>query len=170
MYNHDMYAHAFYEATALNPITSYRELSMLSDVFKCFPQLTSKLLFDANRLQEIETWLFADISDNTKRFIRIMVEDSIIDQINLITHKVRDFLIQDHLWNVCMVEVAQKIETTTYQRIKETVEQNYEGVVEFKLVINTSLKAGYRVFVNDSVIDLSVDGRLRRLIEEVNNG
>lgn len=169
MQGHEYYAHAFYQVSS-DKLASYQELRMISLLFETYPKLMSTLLFDASKISELETWFFADVSKETASFIRILVEDGIIDQVMRIEKAVCDLLIIDEMWANCLVEVAQDITDETYQKIQEMVKKNYKGFIAFTLIKNPELKAGYRLFTNDSVLDLSVSGRLSRLVEEVNYG
>lgn len=169
MQGHEYYAHAFYQV-ANDKLASYLELRKVSALFEAYPKLMSTLLFDASKISDLETWFFEDVSNETATFIKILIEDGIIDQIIRIEKLVCDLLIKDELWTNCLVEVAQDISIETYEKIQEMVKKNYKGFIEFDLVKNTNLKAGYRLFINDSVLDMSVSGRLNRLVEEVNNG
>lgn len=169
MLNHEYYAHAFYQASASDRVNRFKELSAIATLFQDYPQLTSTLLFDSQKISEVESWLFSGVAKETKSFFKIVVEDGIVDQIERIRSKVRELLIQDELWTICLVEVAQEITEETYLNIQTLVKQNYKGFVEFELITNSSLKAGYRLFINDTMIDLSVSGRLERLVEEVTN-
>lgn len=170
MRNHDIYAHAFYEATAPNQISEYISLNIIVNLFESHPELGSTLLFDRSKFDIVKTQILDDVSEHVKRFISILVEDGMIDQLSRIGSKIRDLLIDHELWYICTIETAHEIDVHAYDKIKNIVSKYYLGHIEFNSVVNESLKSGYRITINDTMIDLSIEGRIKEVVKEVTHG
>lgn len=170
MRDHEHYAHAFYQLMGDNQVNYYLEFETIAEVIENYPQLQSKLIFKPDVIEEITDLLFSQTSNIVKRMVTLLLEDGMIDQISYTKRSIRDLLIKNGLWTYCRIETSQTMSSQNYNDIKIRVEKVYTSHVEFESIVNPQLMGGIRLLVNDSIIDLSIEGRLKKLIDEVSHG
>lgn len=170
MRDHEHYAHAFYQLMGDNQVNYYLEFQTIAEVIEHYPQLQSKLIFKPDVLEDIHDLLFLGTSDLVKRMVTLLLDDGMIDQISYVKRSIRDLLIKNGLWTWCRIETAQLMSSQYYDDIQSRVKKMYTSHIEFESRVNPMLLGGIRLLVNDSVIDLSIEGRLKRLIDEVSYG
>lgn len=170
MRDHEHYAHAFYQLMGDNQVNYYLEFESVSEVMEHYPQLQSKLIFKPDVLEDINDLLFLETSDLVKRMVTLLLDDGMIDQISYVKRSIRDLLIKNGLWTYCRIETSQLMSRQYYDDIKIRVKNKYTNHIEFESRVNPQLMGGIRLLVNHSVIDLSIEGRLKRLIDEVSHG
>ena len=167
---HENYARAFLLACHDEAVLAYEDFVAVCQIFEQLPHLSTALLFEPLRIVEILPLFQEMFSEKICNFIEILVEDGYIDQLDKIKCQVRRLLIDKKQWNVCVIESAGMLSTQTIKRLAEIIESYCTGKVEFEFSVNAQLKAGYRVFLNETVLDLSVAGRLATLLTEVEHG
>lgn len=170
MRDHEHYAHAFYQLMSDNQVNYYIEFEAISEAIEHYPQLQSKLIFKPDVIDDVADLLFLNTSDLVKRMVTLLLDDGMIDQISYVKRSIRDSLIKNGLWTYCRIETSQLMSRQYYDDIKIIVKNKYTNHIEFESRVNPQLMGGIRLLVNDSVIDLSIEGRLKRLIDEVSHG
>ncbi|AMC93730.1 hypothetical protein AOC36_06955 [Erysipelothrix larvae] len=167
---HEIYAHAFYQLMVDDPVHYYREFRTIARILHAVPQITSTLMFNPNRIEEIADLLFFEVSEIVKRMIYILLEDGMLDQIDQIQQSMRNLLVDDGFWITCIIETSEPMSKGYYEKIKTKVDVIYHGEIEYEIQVNPFLKSGIRLFINDTVLDFSLGGRFQKLVEEVSNG
>lgn len=170
MRNYEYYAHAYLRACEDDPVECYKHFCELCTIFDALPKLADILLFDPKRFIEIESTIQEYYAGKVFNFIKLLVEDGIIDQLQALKKCIRSCLVEERLWNVCVIEISHKAQENLVSRIQALVLANQSAYVEFETRIDSSLKAGFRVFLNNDIFDISIDGRLKRLLAEVKSG
>lgn len=167
---HEIYARSFYESLAEDWVSMYTELLEFNRILEIYPQVRSQLLLNPGDINEIAYLVFENVSQITKRFLLIIIEDHMIDHMTRICLSYRDLMVNDKLWNVCIIECSSEKEVALVDKIKTRIDNFCDGVVEYKIIINPALIAGYTVYFNNQTFDFSINARLSRVVEEVSHG
>ncbi len=167
MHDHDVYAHAFVAASEGDEINQYLEFKDMVKVFKDSPEFVDALLFNRALFNDFKEEFESSFSVTTFNFLDIVIEDGLIDQIFKIEESIRDHLVQKGLYNYCIIESPESLSESFDQKLTDLVLSRTDGNVDIVKKINPRLKSGIRMYLNDESIDLSIAGRLERLLSEV---
>lgn len=167
MYDHEYYAHAFVASSESDKIKNYLEFKEAVKVFRESPQFVDALLFNRERFDAFKEDFKALYSPVVFNFLDILIEDGLIEQIFNIETSIRDLLVKEGYYNYCVVESANELSEEFEESLNRMIHKRTDGNVEIVKKINPRLKSGIRVYLNDESIDLSITGRLERLLSEV---
>lgn len=167
MHNLDLYAQAFYETTLDDPIKHYKEICLVLDVLEATPRIMDLILYEDSIsgivLEEFEN----EVSEITLNFLNVIIQDGLLSSLNTIKKNLQHILIDANLWNVCLVEYADTLTQKEKDELEALVKKTTHDKVEFSYRENTSLISGMRIKLNETIMDLSIMGRLQHLKMEV---
>ena len=167
MYDHEYYAHAFVASSDGDKVKNYLEFKDMVKLFKQTPQFVDALLFNRELFNDFKAEFEAIYSPLVYNFLALVIEDGLIDQIFNIESEIRDVLVEQGVYHYCVIESAEILSESFSDRLTQMVNEKTQGKVEIVKKVNPRLKAGVRINLNNESIDLSITGRLERLLSEV---
>lgn len=167
MHDHEVYAHAFVAASKGDEINKYLEFKDMVKVFKDSLEFVDALLFDRELFNDYKEDFESAFSPTSYNFLDIVIEDGHIDQIFKIENSIRDILVKEGTYNYCVIESPEELSESFDKKLTDLVLLKTNGNVDIVKKINPKLKSGIRMYLNDESIDLSITGRLERLLSEV---
>lgn len=167
MRDHEYYAHAFVLLDKANGVKNYLEFKELVSVFKDSPKFIDALLFNREYFKEFEEEFKASFSTVIYNFLEIIIQDGFIEKLLDIEDEIRNVLVKNELYNYCVIESSDQLSDNMVSKMTEMINKRTDNNVEIVRKINKKLKSGIRVYLNNESIDLSIVGRLERLLSEV---
>lgn len=167
MFDHEVYAIAFVASNDSDKVEKYLEFKEVVSLFEKHPQFVDALLFNRELFNDFREDFEATLSPVVYNFLDIVIEDGLIDQIFKIETAIRNHLVELEEYNYCVFESADKLSVSFDERLTNMILQKTEGKVEIVKKVNPKLKSGVRMILNNKSIDLSMSGRLERLLSEV---
>ena len=150
------------------------DLKSLQAIFRASPRLMGLLsapLLDLPRKKGILTRVFhGRISPLTERFM-LLVMDKHREQV---IPEAADEFIQLHFEHrgvkPGVLTVSHAISEADVSRIEAAMGRRFGGTVELEVEVDSELLGGARVVIGDTVVDGSLQGRLRRLRQHLLSG
>lgn len=167
MHDHEHYAQAFVASSESDKVNQFLEFKEMVAVFRNSPKFVDALLFNRERFEAFDAEFKENFSPLVYNFIKIVIEDGLIEQLFKIEISIRDLLIKSGDYNYCVIESADVLSDGFNQKLIDMVNTKTGGNVEIVQKVNPSLKSGIRMYLNNESIDLSITGRLERLLSEV---
>lgn len=167
MYDHENYAQAFVASSQSDTVKYYLEFKEMVDVFRQIPQFVDALLFSRERFEKFDDEFKARFSPLVYNFLKIVIEDGLIEQLFKIEISVRDILVKQGDYNYCVIESSEQLSEAFNDKLVSMIQAKTNGNVEIVHKIRPELKSGIRMYLNNESIDLSITGRLERLLSEV---
>lgn len=167
---HDIYAHAFLAACKENVLIEYQSYLKVCEIFDHVGNVIDSLVFDIKRWSYLSDLIQPISTEKVSNFLTVLNEDNMIDQYQVIARSIKAILIANKQWTECLIETPYTFKESTYEALKETVKPYCIGHTEYSYQVNPEIKAGCRIYINEQVIDLSIQGRLKKLLTEVRYG
>ncbi len=167
MHDHEHYAQAFVASSESDKVNYYLEFKEMVDVFRNAPHFVDALLFSRERFEKFDEDFKQEFSPLVYNFLKIVIEDGLIEQLFKIEFSIRDILVKTGAYNYCVIESADALSDKFNNKLVDMIMSKTDGNVEIVKKVNPSLKSGIRMYLNNESIDLSITGRLERLLSEV---
>lgn len=167
MRDHEVYAHAFVASGGSDSVKKYLEFKKCVEVFQDSQGFIDTLLFNRQVFNDFRSEFKDSFSPLVFNFLDILVQDGLIEQIFNVEMAIRDELVKQELYNYCVIESAEALSSNFDKQLVDMILKRTDNNVEIVKKVNPSLKSGVRIYLNNESIDLSIIGRLQRLLSEV---
>lgn len=167
MFSLNAYAQAFVSASEEKGVENFLEFKEVVHIFESIPKMENALLFKRDRFEKIREIFESAFSPLVYHFLDIIIEDGHVDQLGEIEKLIMDTLIAEDLYSFCMVESSEPLTASFKSELEGKIEKFVNTPFEIHYKINESIGSGIKVRVNDDWFDLSIQGRLNRLMAEV---
>ncbi|MBI4706644.1 MAG: ATP synthase F1 subunit delta [Candidatus Omnitrophica bacterium] len=140
--------------------------SIIRDNPEFFRLLCGMVLGLGEKFSLVEKVLGADFSQETKNFLKLLLEKERIDKLLDITEYIRVTFSHAGEEDV-LLKISFPLELETIKKIEDTLERHFNRKFKFYIDLDGSLLGGLQVIIGNTVIDGSVKRRLVDLKEKL---
>jgi len=165
------YADAFIGYTKENiglerAVEDFKNLkTVIRDNPEFFSVLCGMSLGLTEKFNFIEKVLGADFSQETKNFLKLLLDKERIDKLLDIAEYIR--VTFSHAQEDVLLKISFPLDLETIKKIEDTLEKHFNKKFKFYLDLDGSLLGGIQVVIGNMIIDGSVKRRLEDLKEKL---
>lgn len=172
-----MYSDALFQVILENQLNKNKYLEETDFLLEIFKQekdfiyfLNSLSIKNADKFLVIDEVFKNDLSEEMLNFVKIIVKNSHINEINAILLNLKKIILNSENIVEGIVYSTNKLDKETIDKISNKINSKLNKTVKLKNLIDKSLISGIKIVVEDLVIENSFKSKINQLKKQILEG